>query len=94
MGGGHSYVFSFFHVSEHPEHFFFCFFVVEKIHHFHRWGYPPPPFTESSAKINNSIFEPFPLIVALPSDTLIEVKTKINRSKARLTDQKSECQIN
>ena len=36
------------------------FGFVEKINFFHKWGVPPPPFAENSAKIINSIFEPFP----------------------------------
>ena len=56
--GGHFYVFSFFHVSEHSEHIcvFFFLFLVEKLiifmDHF--------PFPENSAKINDFIVEPFP----------------------------------
>ena len=33
--------------------------MLEKINYFHGWGGPPPPLWENSAKIINSIFEPF-----------------------------------
>ena len=41
--GGHFYAFTFLHVSEHSEHFFF--------YYFHGWEVPPPPFVEDSVKI-------------------------------------------
>ena len=36
------------------------FFGGKKLIIFTDGGYPPPPFAENSAKIINSIFEPFP----------------------------------
>ena len=59
--GGHFYVFSFLHVSEHSEHicFVFLLFLVEETNFFHGWGVPHP-FAEYSTKIINLIFEPFP----------------------------------
>ena len=58
--GGHFYVFTLLHVSEHSEHFCFWLFLwCEKINYFTDGGYLPP-FAENSAKIINLIFEPFP----------------------------------
>ena len=55
--GGHFYVFSFLHASEHSD--FLCFFCLEKlITIFMEGGYTPPLFTENSAKMINLIFTP------------------------------------
>ena len=59
--GGHFYVFTLLHVSEHSEHFcYWRFLWSEKLIIFTDGGYPLPPFAENSAKIINLIFEPFP----------------------------------
>ena len=40
------------------------FWAFYNINHFHGWGVlPPPPFAETSAKIINLIFEPFPNLI-------------------------------
>ena len=36
------------------------FFDGKKMNYVHGWGVPPLPLAENSAKIINSIFEPFP----------------------------------
>ena len=50
-----------FHVSKHSEHFK----SILKNLLFSRMGGTNPPFAENSAKIINSIFEPFPYLVNL-----------------------------